>query len=261
MKEPIGQFTSVDDERATVYIARKMFLITDFDTQLQGASAQEILSFFLEKFGSELTLSSSLGMEDQVLTHMLSCLVTPPDVFVLDTGRLHEQTYELLELSRATYAIPYRVFYPDTEAVQALVCAHGPNLFYQSVDYRKACCHVRKVEPLRRALQGYKVWVTGQRRDQSVTRAELPFIEWDAHHHLVKLNPLATWTLSDVEAYVQSHHVPINRLHQHGYPSIGCEPCTRAVKAGEPLRSGRWWWEDPDGKECGLHVSKKEVIS
>ena len=227
--------------------------ITTYQFRFQSSSPQEILAFFLKEFPDKITLASSLGMEDQVLTDMLCKLTKSPDIFVLDTGRLHQETYDILQLSMAKYGIAYRVFYPDTADVQSMVSQHGPNLFYDSVENRKHCCHIRKVEPLKRALAGYKVWITGQRRDQGITRTDLQPIEWDDAHQMIKLNPLAHWTLQETENYVTVHDVPVNFLHKHGYPSIGCEPCTRAIKPGEDLRAGRWWWENADQKECGLH--------
>ena len=227
--------------------------VKTYQTQFISSTPQEILAFFLKEFPDKITLASSLGMEDQVLTDMLCKLTQSPDVFVLDTGRLHQETYDILQLSMAKYGIAYRVFYPNTADVEAMVSQHGPNLFYDSVENRKHCCHIRKVEPLKRALDGYKVWITGQRRDQGITRTDLQPIEWDDTHQMIKLNPLAHWTLQETESYVSSQDIPVNFLHKHGYPSIGCTPCTRAIKPGEDLRAGRWWWENADQKECGLH--------
>ena len=219
-----------------------------------GKSPELILSSFHDTYGDDLVLASSLGAEDQVLTHMLLKINPKARIFVLDTGRLHQETYDVMALTMARYGMRYEVHFPDRDAVETLVSEKGPNSFYESLENRKACCAIRKVAPLRRALQGVDAWVTGQRKDQSTTRTTLEEIEWDGAHHCIKLNPLADWTHADVWAYIEEHDIPVNYLHKKGYPSIGCAPCTRAVKPGEDQRAGRWWWESSDGKECGLHV-------
>ena len=172
----------------------------------------------------------------------------------LDTGRLPQETYNIMDATRERYGAAIDVFFPQAEAVQAMVAEHGLNLFYQSVDFRKLCCGVRKMEPLRRALSGLDAWITGLRRDQSVTRTDVHKVEWDTGNNLIKINPLVDWTHDDVWAYIRANNVPYNALHDRGYPSIGCAPCTRAIQPGEPERAGRWWWEHPETKECGLHV-------
>jgi phosphoadenosine phosphosulfate reductase len=205
--------------------------------------------------GDDIVLASSLGAEDQVLTHMILTINPKARIFVLDTGRLHQETYDVLGMTMARYGMHYEVYFPDTESVETLLREKGPNSFYESIENRKECCRIRKVEPLGRALKGVHAWITGQRRDQSQTRTALEEIEWDAAHHCLKLNPLAEWTTEAVWAYIEKHDIPVNYLHKKGFPSIGCAPCTRAVKPGEDQRAGRWWWENPDGKECGLHVA------
>lgn len=206
--------------------------------------------------GPRVTLASSLGVEDQVLTHMIASARLPLPVFTLDTGRMFAESYDLIERTRDELGVTIRPYFPDAGAVEQMVADEGPNLFYRSVELRKRCCHVRKVEPLRRALKGKLAWVTGLRRAQSVTRAELERIEWDEQNGLYKINPLADWSEADVWAYIRSHEVPYNALHDRGFPSIGCAPCTRAVAPGDDPRSGRWWWERPEHRECGLHVNE-----
>jgi len=217
--------------------------------------------FVPENVGPSLAFASSLGLEDQLLLSFLDETLTShtqPEsrihAFTLDTGRLNPETYDLMQTDKETFRIPLRAYWPEASAVEALVASGGPNLFYDSVENRKACCGVRKVAPLNRALAGRSAWITGLRRAQSVTRTDLQRVEWDSAHGLVKLNPLMEWTLDQVQAALKERKVPINALHAQGYPSLGCAPCTRAVKPGEDERAGRWWWEDADKKECGLHA-------
>ena len=222
----------------------------------KGESPADLIRSALAAFPGKFRLASSLGAEDQVLTHIVASESLDVGIFVLDTGRLHQETYSVMSKTQERYGFKYTVYFPQTEAVQSMVSTHGPNLFYQSIDLRKQCCYVRKVEPLNRALAGAKGWVTGQRRDQGVTRHDLPVAEWDEAHQMVKLNPLAEWTTEMVWDYIRTHSIPYNILHDRGFPSIGCAPCTRAITPGEDLRAGRWWWEDPENKECGLHVKE-----
>ncbi|NBV41875.1 phosphoadenylyl-sulfate reductase [bacterium] len=213
----------------------------------------QLIAAVADRFPGRVTLASSLGAEDQVLTHMVRTVVPSIRIFVLDTGRLHQETYSVMSKTQDRYGFHYDVLFPQTDAVQKMVSAHGPNLFYESIELRKRCCYVRKVEPLGRALAEADAWITGLRREQAVTRHDLPVIEWDDANQKIKLNPLASWTTEQVWAYIQAHSIPYNILHDKGFPSIGCAPCTRAIKPGDDLRAGRWWWEDPDKKECGLH--------
>jgi len=199
--------------------------------------------------------ASSLGAEDMVLADAIWTANLPIAVFSLDTGRLPDATLDLVWRAEKHYGRTIEIFRPDEGAVSAYVATHGMNAFYESVDLRKSCCGIRKVEPLKRALAGRDAWLTGLRRAQSVTRAELPEREFDAAHGLVKFNPLADWSEADVWTYIRSRGVPYNALHDRGYPSIGCDPCTRAIRPGEDVRAGRWWWESRDNKECGIHVS------
>lgn len=201
---------------------------------------------------------TSYGAEDMVLLDLIERAALSIEVFTLDTGRLPEETYALMQSVRERYRLKVRVYYPDANQVEDYVRINGINGFYDSVAQRKDCCHVRKVEPLTRALKDKQAWITGLRREQASTRATLAASEHDPVHRLTKFNPLANWTLDDVWNYLKRFEVPYNALHDRGYPSIGCAPCTRAVKPGEDVRAGRWWWEAADGKECGLHPSKNK---
>ena len=204
--------------------------------------------------------ASSLAAEDMVLTDLILRAKLPIRIFTLETGRLHKETLGMLDRVREVYGYDIEPFRPDTTAVEAYVAANGLNAFYDSVEMRKECCRIRKVEPLNRALAGNKAWITGQRRAQSATRTELAVQEDDAAHGMQKFNPLADWSEEDVWNYIRSNKVPYNPLHDKGYPSIGCEPCTRAIQPGEDIRAGRWWWENPESKECGLHVVDGKLV-
>jgi len=231
--------------------------IAQLASQLENASPQEVLNWAVSQFGPGLTLACSFGAEDVVLLDLLAKADRKPEVFVLDTGRLHEETYNVMERCRIRYGIEFEVYSPDTHRLQELLRSKGPNPFYQSIENRKECCGIRKVEPLRRALQGKLAWITGQRRDQSITRLVLPKVELDADHGgIAKINPLADWNETQVWDYIRANDVPYNALHDKGFPSIGCAPCTRAIEPGEDIRAGRWWWESPEHKECGLHTRK-----
>jgi phosphoadenosine phosphosulfate reductase len=226
--------------------------------EFEAKTAQEILGWALGEFHPRIALAASLGAEDVVVIDMLMKLDRSARVFTLDTGRLPYETYSLMEGIRERYGLAIDVHFPRAEAVEAMVREHGVNLFYQSIENRKRCCGVRKVEPLGRALQGLEAWITGLRREQAVTRTEVRKVEVDPDHGgIVKVNPLADWTWAEVWEYIRAHNVPYNALHDQGYPSIGCAPCTRAVAPGEDPRAGRWWWENPETKECGLHVAKR----
>ncbi|GAB3543891.1 phosphoadenylyl-sulfate reductase [Noviherbaspirillum agri] len=217
----------------------------------------------LNRIASDFTpavFASSLAAEDMVLTDMILRAKLPIGIFTLETGRLHQETLGMLDRIRETYDYEVKLFKPDPTAVDTYVRQHGLNAFYDSVEMRKECCRIRKVEPLGRALAGNKAWVTGQRRAQSTTRAELAVQEDDPAHRMTKFNPLADWSEDDVWNYLRANKVPHNPLHDKGYPSIGCEPCTRAIQPGEDVRAGRWWWENPESKECGLHVVDGKLV-
>ena len=209
---------------------------------------------------SPAVFASSLAAEDMVLTDMILKAKLPISIFSLETGRLHQETLAVLDKVKARYDHDITLYRPQPEAVAAYVEQNGLNAFYNSVEMRRECCRIRKVEPLGRALAGNKAWITGQRRAQSTTRAELHVQEDDAAHAMTKFNPLADWSEQDVWDYIRANDVPYNALHDQGYPSIGCEPCTRAVQPGEDVRAGRWWWENPDSKECGLHMVDGKLI-
>ena len=209
---------------------------------------------------SPAVFASSLAAEDMVLTDMILKAKLPIGIFSLETGRLHQETLAVLDKVKARYEHDITLYRPQPELVAAYVEQNGLNAFYNSVEMRRECCRIRKVEPLGRALAGNKAWITGQRRAQSTTRAELHVQEDDAAHAMTKFNPLADWSEQDVWDYIRANDVPYNALHDQGYPSIGCEPCTRAVQPGEDVRAGRWWWENPDSKECGLHMVDGKLI-
>ena len=217
------------------------------------ATAEELLSGFLTEFKGKIALSSSLGIEDQVLTHIVCNIDKSTKIFTLDTGRLFPETYDLIHRTNHKYGIKMSVYFPDATAVEEMVNTKGTNLFFESVENRKLCCNIRKIQPLKRAFAGLDVWICGLRREQSVTRQDTQRIEWDEPNGIIKLNPLIDWTEEEVKEYIKTHGVPYNPLHDKGYPSIGCQPCTRAIFAGEDIRAGRWWWENPETKECGLH--------
>lgn len=221
-------------------------------------NAHELLAYVFEEFDERVAIASSFGAEDMVLIDMASRLTPKPRVFTLDTGRLHQETHEVIEVVRKRYNIQIEVYFPNRERVEDMVKKYGPDLFYQSMELRKLCCQVRKVEPLKRALSNLSAWICGLRRDQSITRAEVEKVEIDeANGEIFKINPLADWRIDGVWAYLRENNVPYNTLHDRGYPSIGCLPCTRAVKPGEGIRAGRWWWEKPEYRECGLHERGK----
>lgn len=216
---------------------------------------QAAIRWALGTFGRRAALSSSLSFEDQTVTQlMVAADKEDTRVFTLDTGRQFPETYELIDRTEMAYGIRIEVFFPDFQKVQEMVREHGINLFYDSIELRHLCCNVRKIEPLKRALEGVEVWITGLRRSQSVTRANMQMVEYDADDDVLKLNPLVLWSEQDVKEYVRANAIPYNKLHDQGFPSIGCQPCTRAVRPGEDVRAGRWWWEDPDKRECGLHA-------
>jgi phosphoadenosine phosphosulfate reductase len=198
--------------------------------------------------------TTSLGIEDQVITAAIGLNGLPISVSTLETGRLFKETVDLIAETEERFGIAIKRFHPKPDDIDAYAAKYGLNGFYESVEARHACCHVRKLVPLAEALSGARFWITGLRRSQSGNRATTPFAEYDAERDLIKVNPLADWSIEDIDAYVEAESVPTNPLHKRGYPSIGCEPCTRAIKPGEPERAGRWWWENDEKRECGLHV-------
>ncbi|MEI7828926.1 MAG: phosphoadenylyl-sulfate reductase [Prolixibacteraceae bacterium] len=227
--------------------------IASLNQQLAGADAIGLLSYFLTEYKGRIALASSLGLEDQVLTEMVCFIDQSVKIFTLDTGRLFPETYDLIHRTNQKYGLQMQVYFPDSKNVENMVQSKGINLFYNSIEDRILCCHTRKIEPLKRAFAGLDVWICGLRRDQSITRSDMQPIEWDETNGLIKLNPLIDWTEEHVLTYIKAYNIPYNPLHDRNFPSIGCQPCTRAILPGEDLRAGRWWWENPDTKECGLH--------
>ena len=203
-----------------------------------------------------ITFANSMGAEDMVLTDIILQEKLAISIFSLDTGRLPVETYDLIAETEQRYHTKLNIYFPQAQTVEFYVKTNGINAFYESIELRKGCCHMRKVEPLQRALKGQQAWVTGMRAEQSTTRSDLPFKEFDVNNKLEKFNPLSDWTEQEVWAYIRMFEVPYNKLHDQFYPSIGCAPCTRSIAVGEDVRAGRWWWEDPTNKECGLHVKK-----
>jgi len=226
----------------------------DLNTRFKDSKPQEILEYFLSKYGVKAALSSSFGVEDQVLTHMILNIDKNSNIFTLDTARLHPETYSVMDATNLKYGVKVNVFFPKTDEVEELYQTQGINGFYESIENRKKCCFVRKIAPLKRALGELDIWITGLRASQSVTREDLNVVEYDESNSVIKINPLLNWSEDDVWDFVKENKVPYNKLHDQGFPSIGCAPCTRAVKDGEDVRSGRWWWENPENKECGLHT-------
>lgn len=227
--------------------------INKLNAALENAGAHEALDIVIKEFGDKIVFASSLGAEDQVITEMIAGIDKRVKIFTLDTGRLFPETYETLERTTSRYGMPIEVFFPDAGHIEGMVRSRGINLFYTSVENRKLCCHIRKIEPLTRAFTGMEAWICGLRREQSVTRQEMKLVEWDDQNKLVKINPLIDWTEAQVWDYIKEKNIPYNKLHDQGFPSIGCQPCTRAIQPGEDVRAGRWWWESPQNKECGLH--------
>ncbi|MEO6760607.1 MAG: phosphoadenylyl-sulfate reductase [Saprospiraceae bacterium] len=217
------------------------------------------LTFLAEKFTGRAVFSTSFGLEDQVISHLIFTHQLPIRVFTLDTGRNFPETYSTWSRTLEHYGRPIETYAPATAALEQLLAEKGPNSFYDSVENRQECCRIRKVEPLRRALQGQQLWITGIRAEQSPNRLDMRALEWDAAHQLVKFHPLFDWTYEQVRDYVRQFNIPYNTLHDKGFVSIGCAPCTRAIRPGEEFRAGRWWWEDASKKECGLHFTEKKA--
>ncbi|MCC8197674.1 MAG: phosphoadenylyl-sulfate reductase [Tannerellaceae bacterium] len=228
-------------------------LAEELNNQFLNSSPEEVLTYFLEHFKGNIALASSLGLEDQTLTDMIVKIDPGTSIFTLDTGRLFPETYRLIDRTNRKYQIRIQVFFPDAEKVEKFVHENGINGFYYSIEQRKSCCQVRKLEPLQRAFKNLEVWICGLRNSQAVTRQSLQMVEWDEKNNIIKLNPLIHFSEQDVWDYIRTYQVPYNILHDKGFPSIGCQPCTRAIQPGDDIRAGRWWWENPEHKECGLH--------
>ncbi len=230
--------------------------LNELNRQFAGASAQELLSHFLQAYKHRIAFASSMGAEDQVITHMMAGIDSSSRIFTLDTGRVFPETYEVIERNNARYGLNIEIFFPEREQVEEMVNQKGVNLFYESIENRKLCCHIRKIVPLRRVLQGMDAWISGLRRSQAVTRKNLQPVEWDSTFGLLKINPLIDWSEEQVWDFINQNNIPYNKLHDQGFRSIGCQPCTRAIAPGDDVRAGRWWWETPEQKECGLHIKK-----
>lgn len=224
------------------------------ENNTQNNSIEEVLNHLTDLFPEEICFSTSFSMEDQVLTDFVKD--TAINIFTLDTGRLFEDTYNTWNLTRSKYKINVKAYYPDQEELEPFIHEKGPDSFYTSVDNRKKCCEIRKVHPLKRALKGNKVWITGLRAEHSPDRENLQRLEWDESNQIIKYHPILFWTTEEVKDYIKQKQIPYNILHDRGFVSIGCAPCTRAIQPGEDFRAGRWWWEDANKKECGLHVHK-----
>ncbi|WP_432708565.1 phosphoadenylyl-sulfate reductase [Pedobacter sp.] len=224
-------------------------------SQIKGKDPVEVLRYFATQYPGLVTFSTSFGWEDQVVTDLIFKNNIPIEVFTLETGRLFPETYYVWNRTLEIYKQPIKAYFPQTETLQQMVQEKGPNSFYESVENRKNCCQIRKIEPLKRALEGKKIWVTGIRAEQSANRLDMENIEWDEQNQLLKYHPIFDWSLDQVKAYVKENNIVYNTLHDKGFPSIGCAPCTRAVSEGEDFRAGRWWWEDQSKKECGLHAT------
>ena len=227
--------------------------VAELQSRFENAEPGELLSWFAEAYKGKIVFSTSLGAEDQVITHMIAAESLQVRLFTLDTGRLFQEIYDLLDITTKKYNLPIEIMFPDAAQVENMVRQKGINLFYESVENRRLCCAIRKTDGLKRALSGMSVWITGMRQDQSVTRSDAQMVGWDESNRIIKVNPLINWSNEMVWEFIREHHVPYNELHDNGFPSIGCRPCTRKIEAGEDIRAGRWWWELPQYKECGLH--------
>lgn len=233
------------------------YTIESLTERLAGLSNVEALRTLAELFPGEVIFSTSLGYEDQVITDLILANNIPIKIFTLDTGRMFSETYSVWKKTNDRYNTKVEAYFPNREAEERLMKAKGPYSFYDSVEDRKECCGIRKVEPLNRALNGQKIWITGIRAEQSANRQAMTQLEWDSAHTLFKFHPLLDWTFEEVKQYVKDYNVPYNPLHDRGFVSIGCQPCTRAIQPGEDFRAGRWWWEDNSKKECGLHTHEE----
>ncbi len=233
--------------------------IKELEQALKGLNQVQLFRKLVEIFPGQVVFSTSFQYEDQVITHFIFSNDIDIEVFTIDTGRLFHETYKVWDKTLEKYKKTIKAYFPDTELVEELLTEKGPLSFYKSVENRKECCHIRKVLPLERALKGKKCWITGLRSGQGDTREHVPLVDWDPKHEVFKINPLHDWSLDKVKKFVNDNLIPYNELHDKGYPSIGCQPCTRPVKPGEPIRAGRWWWEQNSKKECGLHVKDEDV--
>jgi len=226
--------------------------VEDLKDQLKLMSIEESIRYLYKTYSGRIGFSTSFGQEDQVITHIVRSHGLPVEIFSLDTGRLFPETYEVQQLTEEKYGFKVKTYFPQTEELETLLGQQGANGFYHSVENRISCCAVRKINPLKRALQDIDIWITGLRSGQSNNRQTMAMIEYDPNFEVIKYNPLINWSLDEVQTFIKAHDIPQNKLHDQGYLSIGCAPCTRAIEPGEDIRAGRWWWEQSK-KECGLH--------
>ncbi|MFC1225963.1 phosphoadenylyl-sulfate reductase [Pedobacter sp. BG31] len=229
--------------------------LEEIKAALEGLCTVDKLKFLATEYTGRIIFSTSFGWEDQAITHLIFANNIPIKVFTLETGRLFPETYYVWNRTLEIYNKPIHAYYPQNGLLEDMVNTKGPNSFYESVENRKECCYIRKIEPLKRALKGNDIWITGIRADQSANREDMHDLEWDEGNQLIKFHPIFDWTLDDVKTYIKENNIVYNTLHDKGFPSIGCAPCTRAVQPGEDFRAGRWWWEDQSKKECGLHAA------
>lgn len=222
-------------------------------------ACNDLLEKLIDTFSKKILQLTSFSIEDQVITHLLHGLDQHICFATIDTGRLPQETFDTMSETIKQLHCNIKLLFPNQDDIEQHVDTHGPNGFYNSLTIRKECCHIRKVKPLKKVLHGFDIWITGQRREHSLNRCDLQLLEWDDSFNMIKLNPLFNWTEKQVWNYIKQHNVPYNKLYKTGYTSIGCAPCTRAIKPGEPIRAGRWWWEEPEHKECGLHIQLKHI--
>ncbi len=227
--------------------------------ETRGLETEEFLKYIVDKFQNRVALASSFSIEDQVVTDILCKITDKPNIFTLDTGRLPQATYNAIDATRDKYSLKIKIRFPDTTQVEEMINAKGTNSFYENIENRKECCRIRKVLPLQKQLAALDAWITGLRREQAVIRETLERVEFDTDNNLVKINPLAEWSTQETWNYIKINNIPYNNLYDRRYPSIGCEPCTRAVAGDQDIRSGRWWWESPEQKECGLHMINNQL--
>jgi phosphoadenosine phosphosulfate reductase len=231
--------------------------ITSIIQKTKVADLDEVLIELAKEFPGQVTFSTSFSFEDQVITHKILSKQLPITIFTLDTGRLFPETYSVWSATNERYHTHIKAFYPDHSLLEDFIAVKGPNSFYESVENRKGCCYIRKVEPLKRALKDNAIWITGLRAEHSADRHDMPQVEWDEGNNVIKYHPILHWTTEEVKQYINQNNIPYNPLHDRGFVSIGCAPCTRAIRPGEDFRAGRWWWEDNTNKECGLHVHEQ----
>lgn len=238
-------------------MSNKKYNLLEMNNFLESKSPKEIIEYAINLLGVErVTTASSLSIEDQMLTHLAININKESRVFVLDTGRHFQSTYDVMDETQRKYRFKYEIYFPDTRELEDFLRNYGPNTFYIDVENRKKCCAIRKTKPLKRALENVDAWIVGLRREQGVTRTNVPIVDYDEVHGILKFSPLAKLTEEEVWTYIKENKIPFSELYNKGFRSIGCEPCTRAVKEGEDIRAGRWWWENPESKECGLHLKR-----